>query len=133
MATNDLHYTLKEDAKPHDVLLCIQQKKLQSDLKRLKFDSEEFYLKSAEEMRQLFRERPDACDQTLRIAERVELDLVYGDRAPADERYHLPRFETPGGIDRDAYLRQLVDAGAARTLRRRSPPRSATGSTTSST
>ena len=113
VATNDLHYTLKEDAKPHDVLLCIQQKKLQSDLKRLKFDSEEFFLKSAEEMRQLFRERPDACDQTLRIAERAELDLVYGDRAPADERYHLPRFETPGGIDRDAYLRQLVDAGAA--------------------
>ena len=59
------------------------------------------------------RERPDACDQTLRIAERVELDLVYGDRAPADQRYHLPRFETPGGIDRDAYLRQLVEAGAA--------------------
>jgi DNA polymerase-3 subunit alpha len=113
VATNDLHYTLKEDAKPHDVLLCIQQKKLQSDLKRLKFDSEEFFLKSAEEMRQLFRERPDACDQTLRIAERADLDLVYGDRAPADERYHLPRFETPGGIDRDAYLRQLVDAGAA--------------------
>jgi DNA polymerase-3 subunit alpha len=112
VATNDLHYTLKEDAKPHDVLLCIQQKKLQSDLKRLKFDSEEFYLKSAEEMRALFAERPDACDQTLRIAERVELDLVYGDRAPTDQRYHLPRFETPGGLDRDAYLRQLVEAGA---------------------
>ncbi len=112
VATNDLHYTLKEDAKPHDVLLCIQQKKLQSDLKRLKFDSEEFYLKSAEEMRHLFRERPDACDQTLRIAERSEVDLVYGDRAPAEERYHLPRFETPGGLDRDTYLRRLVDEGA---------------------
>jgi DNA polymerase III subunit alpha len=112
VATNDLHYTLREDAKPHDVLLCIQQKKLQSDLKRLKFDSEEFFLKGAEEMRALFAERPDACDQTLRIAERAELDLVYGDRAPAEERYHLPRFETPGGLDRDAYLRQLVDEGA---------------------
>ncbi len=112
VATNDLHYTLKEDAKPHDVLLCIQQKKLQSDLKRLKFDSEEFYLKSAEEMRHLFRERPDACDQTLRIAERSEVDLIYGDRAPAEERYHLPRFETPGGLDRDTYLRRLVDEGA---------------------
>ena len=113
VATNDLHYTLKEDAKPHDVLLCIQQKKLQSDLKRLRFDSEEFYLKSPQEMRALFAERPDACDETLRIAERVELDLVYGDRAPADQRYHLPRFETPGGIDRDTYLRQLVEGGAA--------------------
>jgi DNA polymerase-3 subunit alpha len=112
VATNDLHYTLKEDAKPHDVLLCIQQKKLQSDQKRLKFDSEEFYLKSAEEMRHLFRERPDACDQTLRIAERADLDLIYGDRAPADQRYHLPRFETPEGLDRDTYLRRLVDDGA---------------------
>ncbi len=112
VATNDLHYTMKEDAKPHDVLLCIQQKKLQSDEKRLKFDSEEFYLKSSEEMRHLFRERPDACDQTLRIAERVELDLVYGDRAAPEDRYHLPRFVTPGGLDRDEYLRRLVEEGA---------------------
>ena len=112
VATNDLHYTLKEDAKPHDVLLCIQQKKLQTDLKRLKFDSDEFYLKSAEEMRAVFAELPEACDETLRIAERVELDLVYGDRAPADERYHLPRFETPGGITFESHLRQLVDEGA---------------------
>ncbi len=112
-ATNDLHYTLKEDAKPHDVLLCIQQQKVQTDLKRLKFDSDEFYLKSAEEMRHVFAEAPEVCDRTLDIADSVELDLVYGDRAPAEERYHLPRFETPGGIDRDAYLRTLVDEGAA--------------------
>ena len=113
VATNDLHYTLKEDAKPHDVLLCIQQQKVQTDLKRLKFDSDEFYLKSAEEMRHVFAEAPEACDHTLAIAESVELDLVYGDRAPADQRYHLPRFETPQGLDRDTYLRRLVDAGAA--------------------
>ena len=112
VATNDLHYTLKEDAKPHDVLLCIQQQKVQTDLKRLKFDSDEFYLKSAEEMRQVFAEAPETCDHTLAIAESVELDLVYGDRAPADQRYHLPRFETPQGLDRDTYLRRLVDAGA---------------------
>ena len=113
VGTNDLHYTLKEDAKPHDVLLCIQQQKVQTDMKRLRFETEEFYLKSAEEMREVFRELPEACDNTLAIAERVELDLVYGDRAPADQRYHLPRFETPGGLDRDTYLRQLVDDGAA--------------------
>ncbi|MEZ0234222.1 MAG: DNA polymerase III subunit alpha [Actinomycetota bacterium] len=112
VATNDLHYTLKEDAKPHDVLLCIQQQKVQTDLKRLRFDADEFYLKSAEEMRHVFAEAPEACDNTLTIAESVELDLVYGDRAPADQRYHLPRFETPGGLDRDTYLRQLVDDGA---------------------
>ncbi len=113
VATNDLHYTVREDAKPHDVLLCIQQQKLQTDTKRLRFDSEEFYLKSPQEMRQLFAERPDACDQTLRIAERVRLDIAYGDRAPAEERYHLPRFETPEGMDRDGYLRSLVEEGAA--------------------
>ena len=73
VATNDLHYTRPEDAKPHDVLLCIQQQKLQSDPKRLKFDSEDFYLKSAAEMRRVFAELPEACDQTLEIAERIEL------------------------------------------------------------
>ena len=65
VATNDLHYTEKEDAKPHDVLLCIQQQKVQTDTKRLKFDTEEFYLKSAEEMRRVFPELPEACDATL--------------------------------------------------------------------
>jgi DNA polymerase-3 subunit alpha len=113
VATNDLHYTLKEDAKPHDVLLCIQQQKLQTDPNRLKFDADEFYLKSPAEMRHIFSEAPEACDNTLRIAESVELDLVYGDRAPADQRYHLPEFETPRGIPRDEYLRQLVEEGAA--------------------
>jgi DNA polymerase III subunit alpha len=112
VATNDLHYTIKEDAKPHDVLLCIQQQKLQSDPKRLRFDSEEFYLKSPEEMRATFAELPEACDTTLLIAERVDLDLRYGDRAPADQRYHLPRFETPGGKPLEDYLRELVETGA---------------------
>ena len=69
VATNDLHYTTAADAKPHDVLLCIQQQKLQSDPKRLRFDAEEFYLKSAEQMRALFAELPEACDNTLAIAD----------------------------------------------------------------
>jgi DNA polymerase-3 subunit alpha len=69
VATNDLHYTERADAKPHDVLLCIQQQKVQTDTNRLRFDSEEFYLKSAEEMREVFRELPEACDSTLAIAE----------------------------------------------------------------
>jgi DNA polymerase-3 subunit alpha len=112
VATNDLHYTLKADAKPHDVLLCIQQQKLQSDPKRLKFDSEEFYLKSAAEMRHVFREHPEACDATLLIAERCQLDLVFGDRRPADQRFHLPRFDVPDGLHPDAYLERLVMEGA---------------------
>ena len=73
VATNDLHYTVRSDAKPHDVLLCIQQQKLQSDPKRLKFDSEEFYLKSAQEMRRVFHEaargvRQHAADRRARRA-----------------------------------------------------------------
>ncbi len=112
VATNDLHYTVRSDAKPHDVLLCIQQQKLQSDPKRLRFDSEEFYLKSALEMREIFRELPEACDNTLLIAERVDLDLVFGDRAAADQRFHLPRFEVPDGKDLDGYLRELTYQGA---------------------
>jgi DNA polymerase-3 subunit alpha len=112
VATNDLHYTLREDAKPHDVLLCIQQQKLQSDMKRLRFDAEEFYLKSAEEMRDVFHELPEACDQTLRLAERCDLRLVYGEQAPPEERYHLPRFEAPEGEPLDVYLQRLVERGA---------------------
>ena len=73
VATNDLHYTHRDDAKPHDVLLCIQQQKLQSDTNRLRFDSDEFFLKNADEMREVFRELPQACDATLDIAAVVAL------------------------------------------------------------
>ncbi|MDP9296927.1 MAG: DNA polymerase III subunit alpha, partial [Actinomycetota bacterium] len=112
VATNDIHYTARNDAKPHDVLLCIQQQKVQTDTRRLKFETEEFYLKTAEEMRGVFRERPEACDATLAIAEACDLTLVYGDAAAPEDRLHLPRFEAPGGMDRDAFLRQLVFEGA---------------------
>ncbi len=114
VATNDLHYTLQDDAKPHDVLLCIQQQKLQSDTKRLKFDSEEFYLKSAEEMRHVFRELPEACDTTLAIAERVQpIDELERILVEHKTEYHLPRFDTPHGEPFDAYLRSLAERGAA--------------------
>jgi DNA polymerase-3 subunit alpha len=105
VATNDLHYTEKADAKPHDVLLCIQQQKVQTDTNRLRFESDEFYLKSAEEMREVFRDLPEACDNTLLIAEMCDLTLTFGE-------LHLPSFEPPSGMDRDAYLRQLIFEGA---------------------
>ena len=105
VATNDLHYTERADAKPHDVLLCIQQQKVQTDTNRLRFGSDQFYMKSADEMREVFRDLPEACDATLLIAEMCELELVYGD-------LHLPSFEPPGGMDRDQYLRQLAYEGA---------------------
>jgi DNA polymerase-3 subunit alpha len=113
VATNDLHYCERADAKPHDVLLCIQQQKVQTDTNRLRFDSDQFYLKTAEEMREVFRELPQACDATLAIAEMCELELVYGEAAPPSERFHVPRFDPPQGKDRDTYLRELVLAGAA--------------------
>ncbi len=112
VATNDLHYTERKDAKPHDILLCIQQQKVQTDTNRLRFDSDEFYLKSAEEMREVFRDVPEACDNTLAIADMCELRLRYGDDLPIEERFHVPRFEPPAGLERDAYLRHLVDEGA---------------------
>jgi len=113
VATNDLHYTLATDAKAHDVLLCIQQQKLQSEPKRLRFDAESFYLKSAAEMRHVFRELPEACDMTLAIAERVqpipELERVLVEHKTD---YHLPRFDTPNGEALETYLHELVDVGA---------------------
>ncbi len=112
VATNDLHYTDRADAKPHDVLLCIQQQKVQSDPNRLRFDSDQFYLKSPAEMREVFREIPRACDATLEIAEMCDLRLVYGEAAPPDQRFHVPRFEPPEGKDLDSYLRELVERGA---------------------
>ncbi|MEX0985093.1 MAG: DNA polymerase III subunit alpha, partial [Actinomycetota bacterium] len=113
VATNDLHYTLPSDAKPHDVLLCIQQQKLQSDPKRLRFDAEEFYLKSPQEMRATFHEQPEACDATLLIAERIQ-PLEHLERAlvRGETEYHLPRFETPAGEPLEGYLRTLVERGA---------------------
>ena len=112
VATNDLHYTERADAKPHDVLLCIQQQKLQTDTNRLKFDSDQFYLKSAEEMRTTFRDVPEACDNTLAIAEMCDLRLRYGEDLPPEQRFHVPRFQPPEGLEHDAYLRRLVEDGA---------------------
>jgi len=107
VATNDLHYTNKEDARPHDVLLCIQQQKVQTDDNRLKFDTDEFFLKSAEDMRALFVELPQACDATLSIADMCELELSFG-------QMHLPRFVPPEGKTLDQFLRDLVSEGAIR-------------------
>src|SRR5262249_46597726 len=106
VATNDIHYTEQDHARPHDVLLCIQQQKVQTDTNRLRFDTEEFFLKSAQEMRAIFAELPEACDATLDIAEAGELELALGE-------LHLPPFDAPDGKSRDQYLRELVDAGAA--------------------
>ncbi len=105
LATNDSHYTNKDDAEAHDALLCVQTGALKSDEKRFKFEGDDFYIKSAAEMRDLFRELPDACDNTLLIAERADVEIEFGQSV-------LPAFPVPEGHDENSYLRELTLAGA---------------------
>lgn len=92
VATNDLHYTHAADAKSHAALLCVQSGSTLDDPNRFKFDADEFYLKSADEMRQLFRDHPEACDNTLAIAERC--DVKFDTSANYMPRFPVPEEET---------------------------------------
>ncbi len=106
LATNDSHYVHREDHESHDALLCVQTGALISDPKRFKFEGNEHYLKSAAEMRYLFRDIPEACDNTLWIAERAEVEIEFG-------KPLLPNFPIPEGFDDDAgYLDHLTWEGA---------------------
>ena len=107
LAANDSHYTYAHEADSHDVLLCIQTGATRSDEGRFRFDSNEFYLKSAGQMRALFPEEryPGACDNTLLIAERVDVELEFGNIL-------LPNFPVPAPHDESSYLRDLVLEGA---------------------
>jgi len=108
LATNDSHYTHQEDAVTHDALLCVQTGSLVSDPDRFKFSSDQHYLKSAYEMRSLFRDLPEACDNSLWIAERCEVRIEFGNP-------QLPDFPIPEGFDDDdAYLEHLAFEGAHR-------------------
>src|SRR5207302_856412 len=78
LATNDSHYTAREDAVAHDALLCVQTGSTMDDPKRFKFEGDQHYLKTAAEMRHLFRDWPEACDNTLWIAERAEREIRVG-------------------------------------------------------
>jgi len=108
LAANDSHYTHAHEAEAHDALLCIQTGSMKSDEDRFKFHSQEFYVKSAAQMRSLFPsdEFPDACDNTLLIAERANVDIEFG-------RTLLPPFTVPQGHNEDSYLRELVMKGAS--------------------
>ena len=103
-ATNDVHYTNREDWEFHDILLCIQTGKTVDQEDRLRFPNHEFYMKSENEMRELFPEVPEAVDNTARIAERCSVKLDFG-------TVHLPYFELPEGYTADTYLRELVYRG----------------------
>ncbi len=107
LATNDSHYTHREDAVAHNALLCVQTGSTMDDPNRFKFDGAEHYLKSAAEMRSLFADQPDACDNTLWIAERADVEIDFG-------KPKLPSFPRPAGFDdADSYLRHLTMEGAA--------------------
>ena len=103
VATNDIHYIDRADADAHDVLLCIQTGKCVEDVGRMKFPSPEFYLKTGDEMSELFSAYPDALANTCRIAERCQVDFEFGN-------LHLPDFPVPEGTTADDYLRELCEA-----------------------
>ncbi len=108
LATNDSHYTHRDDHAAHDALLCVQTGSLMSDADRFKFEGQEHYLKPAHEMRHLFREIPEACDNTLWIAERADVEITFGEAL-------LPTFPIPEGFTDDrSYLEHLTWEGARR-------------------
>ncbi len=104
VVTNDAHYLRREDATMQDVLLCIQTGKTVDDPNRMKFQGEEFYLKSEDELRQLFPGCPEAFDNTVKIAERCNLEFEFN-------QYHLPSFPVPAGFTNEGYFRKLCEDG----------------------
>jgi DNA polymerase-3 subunit alpha len=103
-ATNDVHYVNREDSKAHDVLLCIQTGKTILDNDRLKFDNDQFYLKSPEEMTSIFRNCPQAIGNTIQIAQRCKVDFDF-------DTLHMPEYKTPDGFDSFLYLTKLCHEG----------------------
>lgn len=104
VATNDVHYIYQNDAPVHDALLCIQTGKTINDENRLRFDTDEFYLKSSDEMQQLFSYIPEALENTVKIAERCNVEFDFNAR-------FLPEFEVPPGYTQDEYLEKLCYDG----------------------
>ena len=104
VVTNDAHYLRREDAKMQDVLLCIQTGKTVDDTNRMKFQTEEFYLKSEEELRQLFPNCEEAFENTVKIAEKCNVEFVFNE-------YHLPSFPVPEGYTNEEYFRKLCQDG----------------------
>jgi DNA polymerase-3 subunit alpha len=109
LVTNDLHYTKHEDAGAHEALLCVQSGSTIADPKRFKFDNNEFYLKSATQMRELFADLPGACDNTLWIAERCNITMREGENL-------MPQFQVPEGQTEASWLTELSNKGLAHRL-----------------
>ncbi len=103
-ATNDVHYIYESDVEAHDILLCIQTGKKVSDENRMRYEGGQFYLKSAEEMAELFPYAMEAVENTHKIAERCHVEIEFG-------KYKLPHFDVPQGYTPESYLRELCVAG----------------------
>ncbi len=117
LATNDLHYTHAADAAAHEALLCVQSGSTLLDPNRFRFDAQEFYLKTPAQMRELFADYPEACDNTLLIAERCEVDFA--------ERELMPRFPVPEGETEASWFEKEVAAGMNRRYKGEVPQRQA--------
>jgi len=107
VATNDVHYVDKEDARYQDILLAIQTGALLADKTRMRMNGDSYYLRSPQEMALLFSEVPEAIQNSVRIAERCSLQLER-------DQYHLPKFSVPEGYDAESYLRMLCEEGLER-------------------
>ena len=107
VATNDAHYLTRADARTQDILMAIQMGKTVDDPTRMKFETQEFYIKDADEMAALFPEHPEALANTVKIAERCQVDFEFG-------KYHLPEFDVPEGYTSLEYLQKLCDEGFVR-------------------
>ena len=105
VATNDAHYLTREDSAMQDTLICIQTGRLLEDENRMRFETNEFYLKSEDEMRELFPNHPEAIENTHKIAELCNVEFEFG-------HYHLPEFKLPAGkTDSTAYFEELCQKG----------------------
>lgn len=104
VATNDIHYVRENDAEAHDILLCIQTGKKVSDENRMRYDGGQYYLKSPKEMETLFPYAKEALENTVRIAERCNVEIVFGEQK-------VPKFDVPGDFTSYTYLQHLCEEG----------------------
>ncbi|MDD4894657.1 MAG: DNA polymerase III subunit alpha, partial [Candidatus Omnitrophica bacterium] len=114
VATNDVHYLSKQDAVSHEALLCIQTQTTLDDPNRMRFQTDEFYFKSPQEMREVFKDFPDAINNTIEVAGRCNLELDFS-------KIHLPRFEPPVGKTKEDYLKELSEIGLKEKFPQASP------------
>lgn len=104
VATNDLHYIYETDVEAHDILLCIQTGKKVSDENRMRYDGGQYFLKSPEQMAELFPYAKEALENTYKIAQRCHVEIEFGN-------YKLPKFDVPEGYEAEGYLRKLCAEG----------------------